>query len=333
MTSDQCVLVILLASGREASGAERSAVAFGARLARSVGIPLRAAVLGTNADPAAREAAASAERVYLVEHPRLTEPDVKLHLSALGPVLGEASPRVVVLADGLAERTLAPRLAVRHHWSVLVNCTRLAPSDSGELEGDTPIFGGAAQARYRIPAGRTCVVVAHPERERAQEAHPSRGGDIVRRDPQLDQTPARVHLVKRTVAQGPKLGDARTIVAGGKGLLKKENYAYVEDLAAALGGMPAASRAIVDLGWATPAQQVGLTGQTVAPALYLAMGISGASQHMAGCSTAGTIVAVNTDRDAPIMSYARYGLVADCVEFAAAFTQACRSLKASASSA
>jgi electron transfer flavoprotein alpha subunit len=156
---------------------------------------------------------------------------------------------------------------------------------------------------------------------------------VVRVEPPLDQAPRRGRVLERSVAPGPKLEDARTIVAGGKGLLKKENFRYVEELAAVLGGMPAASRAIVDIGWASPAQQVGLTGRTVAPDLYLALGVSGASQHMAGCSLARTIVAVNLDRDAAIMRHARYGVVADCVEFLPAFIEACRVARAQSGAA
>jgi electron transfer flavoprotein alpha subunit len=122
------------------------------------------------------------------------------------------------------------------------------------------------------------------------------------------------------------LEESEVIVAGGKGLSESENFALIRELAEALGGMPAASRAIVDLGWATRAQQVGLTGQVVSPELYIAAGISGASQHMVGCSSARCIVAINTDRDAPIFQHARYGVVADCSEFLPAFIDKCREL-------
>jgi electron transfer flavoprotein alpha subunit len=132
----------------------------------------------------------------------------------------------------------------------------------------------------------------------------------------------RIRTVEQTPEQGPRLEDANIIVAGGRGLGSADNFQHVEDLAEALGGMAAASRPIVDDGWADPSRQIGLTGKVARPALYIAAGISGASQHMAGCSAAKTIVAINRDPDAPIFRYARYGIVGDCVELLTELTSA-----------
>jgi electron transfer flavoprotein alpha subunit len=132
----------------------------------------------------------------------------------------------------------------------------------------------------------------------------------------------RVQIVARSEASGPRIEDADIIVAGGRGLGSKENYRLVHDLAEALGGMAAASRPIVDEGWAEPARQVGLTGKITRPALYVAAGISGASQHMVGCAAAKTLVAINRDPDAAIFRYARYGIVGDCLEILPALVRA-----------
>ena len=114
--------------------------------------------------------------------------------------------------------------------------------------------------------------------------------------------------------EGPRLEDAEIIVCGGRGLGEPENYKLVEELAEVLGGLPGASRPLVDDGWVDSSRQVGLTGKITRPGLYVAAGVSGASQHMAGCSAAKTIVAINTDADAAIFRHARYGIVGDCVE-------------------
>jgi len=114
--------------------------------------------------------------------------------------------------------------------------------------------------------------------------------------------------------EGARLEDAQVVVSGGRGLRDRENYSLIRELAASLSGMPGASRAIVDDGWAKPAEQVGLTGAIVSPDLYFAIGVSGASQHMAGCSNSRVLVAINTDPDAPIFRYATYGIVGDCLD-------------------
>ena len=138
----------------------------------------------------------------------------------------------------------------------------------------------------------------------------------------LSSIDERIRVVERTPEQGPRLEDANIIVAGGRGLGSADNFQYVEALAEALGGMAAASRPIVDDGWADRSRQIGLTGKVARPALYIAAGISGASQHMAGCSAAKTIVAINRDPDAPIFRYARYGIVGDCIELLTELTNA-----------
>ena len=120
-------------------------------------------------------------------------------------------------------------------------------------------------------------------------------------------------ITAATADRGPRLEDAEIVVSGGRGLQNAENFGLVRELASLLNGLPGASRAIVDEYWAPPTERIGLTGTTVAPALYLAAGISGASQHMAGCSNARLIVAINSDPEAPIFKYADVGIVDDCL--------------------
>ena len=124
----------------------------------------------------------------------------------------------------------------------------------------------------------------------------------------------RIKVVEQAKLEGPRLDDAEIIVSGGRGLGSPENYKLIEQLAEALGGLAGASRPLVDEGWVDSAHQVGLTGRITRPNLYVAVGISGASQHMAGCSAAKTIVAINRDEDAAIFQHARYGLIGDCLE-------------------
>jgi electron transfer flavoprotein alpha subunit len=138
----------------------------------------------------------------------------------------------------------------------------------------------------------------------------------------LAEVEERIRVIERARQSGPRLEDAQVIVAGGRGLGVPENFSLVEELAEALGGMAGASRPIVDDGWADASRQIGLTGKITRPALYVAAGISGASQHMAGCAAAKTLVAINRDPDAAIFRYARYGIVGDCLEILPEITRA-----------
>jgi electron transfer flavoprotein alpha subunit len=138
----------------------------------------------------------------------------------------------------------------------------------------------------------------------------------------------RIRVVEPAKAEGPRLEDAGTIVAGGRGLGAREHFTLIEQLAEALGGMAGASRPLVDDGWVDASRQVGLTGRITRPALYVAVGISGASQHMAGCSAAKTIVAINKDAEAAIFKHARYGIVGDCHEILPELIRAARARRA-----
>jgi electron transfer flavoprotein alpha subunit len=141
----------------------------------------------------------------------------------------------------------------------------------------------------------------------------------------------RIRVLEPARTEGPRLEEANTIVAGGRGLGAAEHFASIEQLAEALGGMAGASRPLVDDGWVDASRQVGLTGRITRPALYIAVGISGASQHMAGCSAAKTIVAINRDPDAAIFRHARYGIVGDCHEILPELIRAARAHRAGGS--
>lgn len=145
-------------------------------------------------------------------------------------------------------------------------------------------------------------------------AQDHRSGGVVRVDSVLDPASIRTQVreVRRDVSDGAVLESARVVVAGGGGMKGPPGFELVEQLARALGGAVGASRVACDLGWCPPSRQIGLSGKTVAPELYIAIGISGAGQHMAGCVNAKNIVAINTDPDAPIFRFARYGVVGDC---------------------
>jgi electron transfer flavoprotein alpha subunit len=172
-------------------------------------------------------------------------------------------------------------------------------------------YGGDTRVIYEVGGGSVLAFIAN-----AVVPEPGEGPALT---PEaislfLSNTEERVQVVQEASFDGPRLDDAEIIVSGGRGLGSADNYKLIEELAAALGGLPGASRPIVDEGWVDSSRQVGLTGRITRPNLYIAVGISGASQHMAGCSAAGTIVAINRDADAAIFQYARYGIQGDALE-------------------
>ncbi len=231
-------------------------------------------------------------------------------VAALAHCLLEGSSDVLIAARGGRGLDVLPRLAARTNGVCVMGVVEIE-SVGGEVSAVAAIYGGAARATYRLHTDgpRILSLASGPEPERsASVVAPNVVRSVVAED-------SRVRVIEAPQsADGARLEDAAIVVSGGRGLRDRENYGLIRELARALGGMPGASRAIVDESWAQPSEQVGLTGKIVTPAVYFAVGISGASQHIAGCSNARTIVAINTDPDAPIFRYAHLGIVDDCLD-------------------
>lgn len=321
------VLIIVETREGKPTPASLELLAFGNALSQESKHPLFASVFGSVAKSTSEDLATVVDKVYAVEAPSFDEFDLESLLQAIAHVVQISSPAILLLSASLESKDLAPRLALRLGTGVVNNCEELhLDMETGIIEAACSVFGGAALSTYRFDDARPCIVSMSPGVAQPVSLPQDGRGEMIRVSPDIVETPRRARVLDRTASAGPRLEESEVIVAGGKGLRALENFPYIQELADVLGGMPAASRAIVDLGWATPAHQVGLTGKVVTPNLYLAIGISGASQHMVGCSSARNIVAVNSDEDAPIFQHARYGVVADCLEFLPAFIEKCRQL-------
>ena len=285
-------------------------------LAHSLGVAARWLVLGRASDrvieTAARFGIAGIDRVG---DARLDEFQADLFAEALGQYFRLVSPRALLLSQDDDSRLLAARLAAHLDAALAVNVVDVEGTDAGTIEAAVSEHGGDTRAVLDIAGDGPAILVTLPGSLPLEPDGDAKGNAPECRVLALDLATVRerVRVIHRESAEAARLEDARVIVAGGRGLGSRESYALVERLAAALSGLPAATRAVVDNGWAHRSRQVGLTGKVTKPDLYVAVAVSGASQHMAGCARAKTIVAINRDPDAAIFRYARYGVVGDAL--------------------
>ena len=323
------VLILGDASGGELSSTTLELLAAGQKVAADLGEELSVALLGDTLDAAAQAAIArGAQKVYAVNHPLLADHQVDLHLTALEALCNDTSPRVVLVARTNEGRELAPRLAFRLGVGLAQDCLEVSVDTAEKkLLANRPVYGGNAIAV--VSCDQTPQIAAiRPKAYEPAEADSSRQGEVISFPVELDATMALTHVVETVIeeAEGIKLEDAHIVVSGGRGLGGPEPFAPLEELAKVMGGTVGASRAAVDSGWVPSSYQVGLTGKTITPDLYIMVAISGASQHMAGCSGAKVIVAINKDAQANIFKEARYGVVGDWETVLPALTAALREL-------
>ena len=293
----------------------------GRRLANTLGVKLAAVLLGNNVNSIATKLIHyGADKIYLVEHPLLQTYQTNSYAKVIFELIHKYQPQIVLYGATVAGRDLAPRVASATKAGLTADCTDLQIGNhkSGELNHENllfqirPAFGGniiATIINYdRWPQMATVREGVMP----MPQADTTRRGEIITENPQLSKEELPLEILKEH--KRPKkvnLKAARIIVAGGAGVGSKENFGLIWDLANCLGAAPAATRAAVDLGFIDSDHQVGQTGTTVRPSLYIAVGISGAIQHQAGMSGSQKIVAINNDPDAPIFQIAHYKVVGD----------------------
>ena len=276
--------------------------------------------------------AAGAGRVYLMEHPALADGGAGVFdapVAALEELIRTVEPEVVLFARTDFGANVAPRVAVRLGVAVASDCVDLAPdAASGRLTVTRPVYGGNALALFEFGPQNPQIAVIRPRVFEPSDTGAAADGEVEKFDVSDVIGEPRARLVE-TVPEDPagvRLEDAEVVVAGGRGLGGPAPFEQVEELASLLGGAVGATRAPCDAEWVDHSYQIGLTGKTIGPRVYVAVGISGASQHMAGCSGAKTIVAINRDPDANIFKNARYGVVGEWERVLPAFLAAVRDL-------
>ncbi|MBI4307191.1 MAG: electron transfer flavoprotein subunit alpha/FixB family protein [Chloroflexi bacterium] len=324
------VLVIGEVANGQVAGITRELLGIGRKLADALGEPLSAALLGAGLAPLGKELiACGADKAYLVEDPLLAQDNPDAYVAAAEKVSRQVQPNILLLGQTSLGRDIGPRLAARMGTALTPDCVELTIDPSTKLLQMTkPVYGGNALAVYVCEKARPQMAMARPKAFAALDRNDARAGEVVTIPAGLDPAQVRVKVTERLKkeSEGLRLEDARVVVTGGRGMGGPENFKHLEDLAKVLKGAVGASRAVCDAGWVPPAQQIGLTGKVVTPDLYLAVGISGASQHMAGCSGAKVIVAINKDPDANIFKDARYGVVGDWKQVLPPFTEKVKEL-------
>ena len=323
------VLVLGEVTDGQLSVTTREMLAAGRGVADQLGCELALGLLGVDLQsPAGNAFRYGVDKVYAVSSPLLAEYQVDLHLVALAQLCSEASPNVLLMARTLNGREVAPRLAFRLGAGLLQDCLEVKiDPDSGRLLGNRPVYGGNAVATVAC-TNLPQMAAVRPKAYEPLEPGEVREGEVVHVNVDLDPSIAKAKVVEvvREESDGVKLEDARIVVAGGRGLGGPEPFKDIEELARVMGAGVGASRAAVDSGWVPSNWQIGLTGKSITPDLYITVGISGASQHMAGCSGAKVIVAINKDSEANIFRESRYGVVGDWQKVLPALTEALRAL-------
>jgi electron transfer flavoprotein alpha subunit len=300
-------------------------IAAGRQLADDLGIGLACGLIGDGLDGSARAAVTlGADRAYVVDDPLLARFQMDLYLEALTKLCRAVNPRVLLMARTPSGRDVAPRLAARLGVPLVQDCLEVKiDASTKQLLATRPVYGGNAMATVRCTQNPQFATV-RPKVYNPFPAQDHRQGEVIAIQVELDPALAKTKLVSivKEEVEGVKLEDAKIVVAGGRGLGGPEGFRPLQELATALGAGIGASRAAVDSGWVPYSWQIGLTGKTITPDIYFTVGISGASQHIAGCSGAKCIVAINKDRDANIFRYARYGVVGDWQKLLGAIIEA-----------
>jgi len=296
------------------AGAEET-LTLARKLAASAGLELNWLVAGPAPDRALDIAGKyGVAHLDRIENSKLADFQPDVCVEALAQYIKQQAPKLMLIPQTFNARLVAPRLAARAGAGVVMNALKLEVKGSA-LKVTASAYGGDTRVVYEVTGAESCVVGVLADMLLAEAPEGGASAPAVRQvSVGLGAVAERVRVIQKAHFEGPRLEEAQIIVAGGMGLGQKENYHLIEDLAQTLGGMAAASRPVVENGWVDSSRQVGLTGKITRPGLYIAAGISGASQHMVGCSAAKTLVAINRDSNAAVFRYARYGIVGNCLE-------------------
>ncbi len=313
------------------SGTATELLGCGRKMADDIGQELSAVLVGSDISSLAQEAITfGTDKVYVVDDPLLKDYQTDSYVSVMEKIVKQAMPQIVLLGQTSIGRDLAPRLAFRLGTAATMDCVALAiDPDSKRLLQTKPVFGGNAQAIYTYESDPQIATV-RAKVMTPLEPDASRKGEVITIETGLDPSAIRTKVLEQVKeeVEGIKLEDAPVVISGGRGIGGPEGFKQLEELAKLLKGAVGSSRPACDAGWVPDTAQVGLTGKIVTPDLYLAVAISGASQHLAGCISSKNIIAINKDPEANIFKEAHYGVVGDWKKVLPAFTEKVKELLA-----
>jgi len=303
----------------------------GRELAATLAVPLSAIVIGAGVENLCAESFAyGADQAYLIDAPVFRHYRTESYLKAVCHLIEAYKPEIILMgATGLG-RDLAGAVATAVGTGLTADCTGLSIDDKRNLMQTRPAFGGNIMATIMCDKFRPQMATVRPHVMPMAEKQPARSGAIIRETCPLREEDILVkvlEIISDRKKDNVDVAGAEFIVSGGRGMMGKDNFAMLKELADELGGVVGASRSAVDAGWMPQDRQVGQTGKTVRPKIYIACGISGAIQHLVGMQDSDVVIAINRDKDAPIFEVATYGIVGDLFQVIPAITDRLREIK------
>jgi electron transfer flavoprotein alpha subunit len=309
----------------------RELITTGRKLSDDLNQRLSILLIGENIQEAAKEAVFfGVDVVYTVENIVFAASAPEHYLGIIATICQKAAPSIVLFGQADMGRDIAPRLAARLGTSICMDCVELAiDPETRSLLQSKPVYGGNAVAVWISNDVRPQIVTMRPRTAAPAEADPTRKGEIEPVKVDLDDSTIKSELLEtvKEDVKGIRLDEAKVIVAGGGGIDGKEGFELLKDLAQVLGGTLGITRVPCDEGWIPASLEIGQTGHVVTPDLYVAVGISGAPQHLAGCSGSKCLVAINKNPDAHIFEEADFGIVGDYREVLPPLIEKCKALK------
>jgi electron transfer flavoprotein alpha subunit len=295
----------------------------GRKMAAKTGDELTAVLLGSGVQKLTDRLAEYADKVFWVDDPALAQYTTDAYATVLTNLLKENQPSIFLCGSTVTGKDLSPRIAARLQTGLATDCTGISIGEDGVMIARRPVYAGKAFIEVTYPAGRPQMASVRPNVLEMTQPEAGKKASVVKVEAKIDPASLRTAVLEvvKSAAAKVDLTEAEIIVSGGRGMKGAENFKILEELADTIRATVGASRAAVDSGWRDHGDQVGQTGKVVTPNLYIACGISGAIQHLAGMGSSKIIVAINKDPDAPIFQKADYGIVEDLFKVIPVLTQ------------